>query len=574
MGVGVSAGGGGVGVTASCFAHETFRRMANNAAKQGKRKINARYHEVRAELARYNRAMPLVHVAARVIRDLRAPAREADRTETLTFERLRQFLTRPVEALPLDLFRILIGLLSLAYFTRTLLEAPDYSNPRGLIDHDLVRTIFPFTAMGLFQPGMPLILFQSIFVLACLASMAVVAGWRVKLSAAVLYVIAVSTYRWNFLVMYVDDVLMHLMLFWLLLLPIGRTMILSEWRSRRSQAWEHWKTITVPGTAVRCFLWNLIVIYLVAGLWKWSSPMWRDGTALYAVLQLPIAWAPDFWRPEHLPFLKVLNAFALLLETLFPVLFLLPAGHRARYALLIALLGFHAGMILTLQIPFANIACMAAAVIVFREELMHLWSGSRRASMGRSGPRSTEAIGYSGAIAIAFVVILTLAMLSSVVLPEWRTPVREKAVTASDHEAFEGLRPLQKAFFAPLWIAGLAQQYQLFNWIDERNYTVRYDAGPVDPSEIVLRTTRGTLLQAYIHGISWMQIPHSRREQLRQSIYVRSAARYCRDVGNSSVISLQSTLRRTRSAEASRAVLMQFRCVHGEPVMQAMNLNP
>lgn len=520
--------------------------------------------------------MPPAHAAARVIRDLTAPARAADRAETFTLERFRQFLARPVDALPLDLFRILIGLLSLAYFVRTLLESPVYSNPRGLIDHDLARTIFPFTVMGLFQPGMPLILFQSVFVLACLASIAVVVGWRVKLSAVVLYAIAVSTYRWNFLVMYVDDVLMHLLLFWLLLLPVGRTMVLSDWRSRRKGAWEHWKTITVPGTAVRCFLWNLIVIYLVAGLWKWTSPMWRDGTALYAVLQLPIAWAPGFWRPEHLPFLKVLNAIALLLETLFPVLFLLPAGHRARYAMLIALLGFHSGMILTLQIPFANVACMAATVVVFREELMVLWSGGRfgrRASVGRSGPRSTEAIGLSGAVAIVFVVVLTLAMLSSVVLPEWRTPVREKPATASE-EAFEGLRPLQKAFFTPLWLAGLAQQYQLFNWIDDRNYTVRYDAEQVDPSAILLPTTRGTLLQAYVHGISWMQIPHSRREELRQSIYVRSAARYCRDVPDSSAISVQSTLRRTGSSESSRAVLMQFRCVHGEPVMQAMNLNP
>ena len=44
-------------------------------------------------------------------------------------------------------------------------------------------------------------------------------GYRVRLCASVLFVIAVSTYRWNFLVIYVDDAFMHLLLFWFMLLP-------------------------------------------------------------------------------------------------------------------------------------------------------------------------------------------------------------------------------------------------------------------------------------------------------------------------------------------------------------------
>lgn len=506
--------------------------------------------------------MPLAHAAARVLRDLwTTPDRTSERLPAArTIERVRRALAAPVDALPLDLFRILIGLLSLAYFVRTLLEARDYSNPHGLVDHELAMAIFPFTRMGLFQPGMPLAVFQAVFVIACIASLAVVAGWRVRLCAAVLYVIAVSTYRWNFLVMYVDDVVMHLMLFWLLLLPAGRTLVLSDWWSHRGVAWGRWKTATVPGTVVRCFLWNLALIYLVAGLWKWTSPMWRDGTALYAVLQMPIAWAPGFWTAGYLPLLKALNYAALLLETLFPIVFFLPAGHRAKNPLLIALLIFHVGMIVTLQIPFANLACIAAIVL--------LWSGGRVTSGGRSGRRSTEAIGFSGAIAIGVVATLTLAMLSGVVLPEWRMPVRSDPRMAASNSAFEGLQPLQKAFYAPLWIAGLAQQYRLFDWIDQRNYTVRYDAAILPP------TTRGTLLQAYIHGISWMEIPSLRRESLRRSIYTRAATRYCRDVADASDVRVHSTLRRTTSAETSHTLLMQFRCEHGQPLMQAMNLDP
>jgi len=529
--------------------------------------------------------------AARVIKDLwTSSARSGERLWAVAPEvitksdprgRFRQWLAQPVDALPLDVFRILIGLISLAYFVRTLRESPIYSNPDGLIDHSLSLSIFQITKMGLFHPGISLFALQSIFVLACLGSLALIAGYHVRVCAAVLYAIVVSTYRWNYPVMYIDDGIMHLMLFWLMLLPVGRTLVLSEWWSQRTKVWRRWKTATVPGTAARCFLWNVTLIYVVAGLWKWTSPMWRNGTALYAVLKLPIAWTPDFWGPQHMPALRVLNYAALLLETIFPLIFLLPKGSRAKYALLVALIGFHSGMIATLQIPFANFACIAAAVVLFGPELMS-WLGSKpRSAQPLPG---TTAIGSSGVIAISFVVVLTLAMLSSITLPQWRTPVRLKTAVVSDDASPEGLLPLQKAFFAPLWIAGLAQQYQLFNWIDERNYTIRYDAfdgaRKIDPARIFIPTTRGTLLQAYVQGISWMPISVRENRQLRESIYIRSARRYCRDSAGPGNITVYSTLSRfdpadpRRIVEHNRSMLMQFQCRDGQPLMQAMNLNP
>src|SRR5690349_12955458 len=95
--------------------------------------------------------------AARVLRDsvrLLPPAKAAGWTEAAT--RLREWLTRPVRALPVDVFRALIGALSFVYFARTLAESQDYANPQGLIDHDLIFAIFPATRIGLFQPGTPL----------------------------------------------------------------------------------------------------------------------------------------------------------------------------------------------------------------------------------------------------------------------------------------------------------------------------------------------------------------------------------------------------------------------------------
>src|SRR6185369_11991042 len=182
---------------------------------------------------------------------------------------LRQSLARPTDALPLDIFRVLVGVVVFVYFLQILLAAADFSSPDGLIDHELSQKLFWFTRIGLFHPGLSLRFFQIVFVVACLCSVALIVGYRVKLAAFILYVIAVCTYRWNFLVMYVDDSVMHLSLFWLLVLPVGRTLVLKQWRADRRAAWERWKYEKVPSFTVRCLLWNLALIYIVAGLWKW-----------------------------------------------------------------------------------------------------------------------------------------------------------------------------------------------------------------------------------------------------------------------------------------------------------------
>jgi hypothetical protein len=86
-------------------------------------------------------------------------------------------LTRPVDALPLDLFRVCVGLVLLAYFVRTFLEAADFSGPDGLLDHELVLEIYWFTAIGLFRPMMGVGWFQAAFAIACACCVPLILGF-------------------------------------------------------------------------------------------------------------------------------------------------------------------------------------------------------------------------------------------------------------------------------------------------------------------------------------------------------------------------------------------------------------
>src|SRR5690606_26596298 len=70
-------------------------------------------------------------------------------------EPARRWLDRDVPALPVDVFRVLVGLLAATHFVRLLVEYPRISAPEGLIDHALTLDIWWFTRLGLFQPGIP-----------------------------------------------------------------------------------------------------------------------------------------------------------------------------------------------------------------------------------------------------------------------------------------------------------------------------------------------------------------------------------------------------------------------------------
>ena len=115
---------------------------------------------------------------------------------------------------------------------------------------------------------------------------------------------------------------------------------------------------------------NLALVYAASGLWKLTSPMWLEGTALYVILKLPIAWMPDIWGAGSLPWLKIASYVALAAEPLFVLLLVLQRGRPLKWIVVALLIAFHGGIIATLQIPYANFACLAGVAFWCRHEIM------------------------------------------------------------------------------------------------------------------------------------------------------------------------------------------------------------
>lgn len=464
-----------------------------------------------------------------------------------TLASLRARWNRPVPALPIDMFRVLVGLLSTVYFIHLALQTGDISSPDGLIDHSLTRDIFWYTKMGLFHPGMSANEFRVIFSVAAAASLSLVAGWRPKLMAAVMFVVAVSAYRWNFLVIYVDDAIMHLAIFWMLLLPIGRTLVLGDFIRERETTMDRWRSTLVPGAAVRAFLISLTLVYFVAGMWKWTSPMWRSGTALFAALQTPVAWMPALWTRDQLPFISIADYTTLVLEPAFPLMFVLRRNHPAKWVLLLMMIGFHVGIIATMKVPYANVACLAAIAVIFREEIMLLINRGRSVVNTHVRPPASTVCAIGS---LSFVTVLTLAMIGEATVPAWRGPNRtEEANTAHDritrHAGFLGTQ--HNPMYMPLWGIGIAQSYRLFDWIDDRNFRVRYtvietrtgnSARAIEPDELFPSSIRGVLLQTYIHDVTWGSLPRERSDEVKIALFARFARRYCKTHPNTGDVSV------------------------------------
>jgi hypothetical protein len=321
--------------------------------------------------------------------------------------------------------------------------------------------------------------------------------------------------------------------------------------------------------------------------------MWRDGSALYAALRMPISYAPDFWKPEHLPILRLSNWAAMIIEPLLPLMLILPPKNRLKWALLAGCVAFHLGIVATMRIPYANLACLAAAPIVFRHEIME-WLGQLTPVFSQ---QQAIRCWYTRS-AIAFVTILVLAMAGEASVPSWRTPNRTSDQQATmitggaSRLAFASsvvrkepngdgrvgfLKSEHNIFYTPLWFVGIAQSYRLFDWIDDRNFHTNYDITErradgrslkLNPSELFPPTLRGVLLQGYLHDVTWGRVPRERAAEFKAGLSQRFANRFCRSHSESAEVEVLSAVERTGVRGTARSsapeLLMRFECRAGE----------
>lgn len=434
-----------------------------------------------------------------------------DRAEATWRERLSQFFHRPVRALAVDLFRVLTGLLVSVYFVRLIREFPLYTAENGLLDHVLHREFFWFSKMSLIFPGSPTWYKAGILVLGLLGAVMLTVGYKPRLGAAMAWVFGVSIQRWNFAVINIDDSSIVLLLWWMLFLPIGRTL---TWRTRSREQLRTEAGILVDGFMLRAFFINLFIYYLTAGLTKLWSPLWREGLALFVVLQLPLARTHGWWDMEHLPMLWIGNHLTLILEPLFPFMVLLPKGHPVKYFGGFALFVFHLAIPITIGVPYANFALILTLCLIFHREIADFCERRWQPPEVKLAEDSAPTKGARRVIA-GYLLVLALAMSKGIPLVE---------------------KTYEPAMGALYW-GGVAQEYHLFDWIDRFNWYVSHTVTvfpqqgkpyEVEPSQVFPASVRGFIVQSYLLPMRWMRITRPLTGEMRISILHRCCERFIR----------------------------------------------
>lgn len=176
-----------------------------------------------------------------------------------------------------------------------------------------------------------------------IAAFMLMIGWQSRLAATITWLVWVSLWNRNPLLLDGDDAILKLMCFYLMLSSCGNCWSVDACLQIKPQQVSVWP--------LRLIQFQIALIYFVSGWVKFHSPEWLDGTIMQYVLIHPQYSRWDGWSFIDNPLLSgvlvALAGFIRWWELLFP--FLLINAHSRKISLLIGIL-FHVGLLFTMNL--------------------------------------------------------------------------------------------------------------------------------------------------------------------------------------------------------------------------------
>jgi len=201
-----------------------------------------------------------------------------------------------------------------------------------------------------------------LFILAGIFAVMLFLGYRTRFATIASWIMLISLHTRNPMVLQGGDVLLRLLLFWSMFLPLGLRYSFDA--ALNSSSDRPPRTILSMGSAA--LLLQVCFVYWFSAALKWH-PIWtEDYTAVYYALSIDQFATPlGHWLLNFPNLLKTLTFLTLYLEALGPFLAFFPyLTGPLRSLTVFVFFGFHAGMVLTMELglfPYIS----AAAWIVF-----------------------------------------------------------------------------------------------------------------------------------------------------------------------------------------------------------------
>ncbi len=272
----------------------------------------------------------------------------------------------------LALFRILFGFLLFIDVVYRMPYAYDFYSDMGVMPREALISKF----MNIWETSIFLISGQTAIIMVLMAVIAVSAlclsiGFYTRTAALVCWILTVSMHTRIGIILHGGDDVFRVLLFWMQFLPISACYSVDSYLNKTKI--ENFKHVSWGSAGI---LIQLLSVYFFSGVLK-LHPIWHtDGTGVYYALSLDQFATPlgSYLTQFHL-LTRIMSFMTLLLEVGGPILFLIPIPFLKRRTLVaFSFIGFHAGLILTMELGLFPWLCMAAWTMTLPESF---WNKTR-----------------------------------------------------------------------------------------------------------------------------------------------------------------------------------------------------
>jgi hypothetical protein len=265
------------------------------------------------------------------------------------------FWFKPIDARQYAALRIAFGSLSVIYFVQLLpyVEAQfSGSGWLGDIQQIAIQNGGSWSLFFLRADGHAATLAYAIVISGIITAFLMMIGWQSRLATCITWLVWVSLWNRNPLLLDGDDAVLKVMCFYLMLSPCGNCWSVDAYSCSKPQ------TVTI--WPLRLVQFQIALIYFVSGWVKFHSPEWLDGTIMQYVLIHPQYSRWNGWVMIYKPMMTGLLAglawFIRWWELLFPLLLL--NTNTRKLSILIGIL-FHVSLLLTMNLRWFAIIMLA-----------------------------------------------------------------------------------------------------------------------------------------------------------------------------------------------------------------------
>lgn len=260
----------------------------------------------------------------------------------------------------LAVFRMAMALLVLMDLGGRALNLRAHYSDSGVLPRDTVMSTLNQWRWSLLLANGTTTYLALMFAVAAIAAIAMFLGYHTRIASIIVWIMVVSIQVRNPLVLSGADTLLRMMLFWAMLLPLGRCWSLD---SRFRKTPDRTDSRTVLSMATFGVFMQICFMYWFTAALK-SSPEWlSDGTALsYATGAGQITRPLGEYIHQFPLLLRVLTHASLVLEIAAPILLFSPfRTGPVRTAAIASIMIFHVGIYMTMDVgifPFTSALCM------------------------------------------------------------------------------------------------------------------------------------------------------------------------------------------------------------------------